>query len=86
MNWECDAAQPIDEFLREWRRASADRSYQPHGGDSSHHAASRFVAALDALAESHTGTAIVVSHGGVTTDGLRTLLRRFDSCAHSLRP
>ena len=84
MNWECDAAQPIDEFLREWRRASADRSYQPRGGDSSRHAASRFVAALDALAESHTGTAIVVTHGGVTTDGLRTLLG--DSTLRALAP
>ena len=84
MNWECDAAQPIDEFLREWRTASADRSYEPRGGDSSHHAGSRFVAALDALAGSHSGTAIVVTHGGVTTDALRTLVG--DSTLRALAP
>jgi broad specificity phosphatase PhoE len=84
MNWECDAAQPIDEFLREWRKASVDRSYRPRGGDSSRHAASRFVAVLDALAESHSGTAIVVTHGGVTTDALRTLVG--DSTVRALAP
>ena len=84
MNWECAPEQPIDEFLREWRRASADRSYEPRGGDSSHHAASRFVGALDAIAESHSGSAIVVTHGGVTTDALRTLLG--DATLRSLAP
>ena len=84
MNWECDVEQPIEEFLREWRRASADRSYEPRGGDSSHHAASRFVATLDALAESHSGTAIVVTHGGVTTDALRTLVG--DAALRALAP
>jgi probable phosphoglycerate mutase len=84
MNWECAPAQPIDEFLREWRRASADRSYEPRSGDSSHRAASRFVGALDALAESHSGSAIVVTHGGVTTDALRTLLG--DATLRSLAP
>ena len=31
-------------------------------------------AALGDLASTHTGTAIVVTHGGVTTDALRTLV------------
>ena len=84
MNWDCDAPQPLDEFLREWRRASVDRSYEPRAGDSSHNAASRFVAALDALAASHSGTAIVVTHGGVTTDALRTLFG--DSPLRTLAP
>ena len=84
MNWECDAAQPIDEFLREWRRASADRSYEPPLGGSSHRAGAHFVAALDALAECLSGTAIVVTHGGVTTDALRTLLG--DAALRALAP
>jgi broad specificity phosphatase PhoE len=72
MNWTLGSR---DEFFDEWRKASADRSYVPRYGDSSSAAASRFLAALDDLAAAHAdGTAVVVSHGGVTTDALRTLL------------
>jgi broad specificity phosphatase PhoE len=75
MNWDDPLAESIDDFLRDWRSATADPTYVPWSGDSSTEAASRFLAALDDLARAHpTGTAIVVSHGGVTTDLLRTLL------------
>jgi broad specificity phosphatase PhoE len=75
MNWDDPLAESIDDFLGDWRSATADRTYVPRSGDSSAEAASRFLAALDDLAMAHpTGTAIVVAHGGVTTDMLRTLL------------
>jgi hypothetical protein len=75
MNWDDPLAESVEDFLRDWRVASADRAYVPRSGDSSAEAASRFLAALDDLAITHpTGTAILVAHGGVTTDALRTLL------------
>jgi len=74
-NWEGPDTQALDEFLDEWRRASDDRSFVPRGGDSSVAAAARFLAALDDLVAAHPrGATVVVSHGGVTTDTLRTLL------------
>jgi broad specificity phosphatase PhoE len=75
MNWGDSLAESIEDFLEDWRTASADRAYVPRSGDSSFGAASRFLEALDDLAAAHpSGTAIVVAHGGVTTDVLRTLL------------
>jgi broad specificity phosphatase PhoE len=72
MNWEGDGT--LEEFLEDWRRASTDRGYVPAHGDSSRAAADRFLAALDDIAAAAPGTTVVVGHGGVTTDALRTLL------------
>src|SRR3954447_12998748 len=72
MNWEGDAS--LEDFLVEWRRASGDRTYVPVLGDSSAAAADRFLAALDDIASGAAGAVVVVGHGGVTTDALRTLL------------
>jgi probable phosphoglycerate mutase len=75
MNWTDSESQSIEEFDHDWKLASDDRSYQPRSGDSSTAAAERFLAVLDELAATHLdGVAIVVAHGGVTTDALRTLL------------
>lgn len=76
MSWDGEALMPHEEFLEEWRRASADRSYAPRGGDSSECAADRFLGALRELArEAADGDVVaVVTHGGVTVDALRTLL------------
>jgi len=76
MNWEGPHVESIDEFLQDWQRASADRSYVPGSGDSSEQAAGRFLAALaDIGYTTHTsGLVVVVAHGGVTVDVLRTLL------------
>lgn len=72
LNWD---GGPFDRFAEDWRRTSSDRSFVPRTGDSSHDAADRFVAALDDLAAAHAeGVAVVVAHGGVTVDVLRTLL------------
>ena len=72
MNWE--GGETIDDFLDRWGRASAERSFVPEGGDSSADAARRFLAALEDITTESTRTAVVVAHGGVTTDTLRTLL------------
>ena len=74
MNWD-GVGSGLDEFLREWGRATSDRSYVPPGGDSSEAAAGRFLGALGDLAGSSPGEAlVVVAHGGVTVDALRSLL------------
>jgi broad specificity phosphatase PhoE len=75
MNWAGD--EDLADFLDDWHRASADRSFVPRSGDSSAVAGQRFVACLrDIAAEpasTDAATAVVVTHGGVTVDGLRTM-------------
>lgn len=74
MSW-AGGGQSLDEFLAEWRRASEDRSLVPQGGDSSEQAAHRFLLALTELTESGgAGDVVVVAHGGVTVDAMRTVL------------
>ena len=74
MNWD-DTAIDLDGFLSEWKRASADRTYQPTNGDSASEAARRFTAALADIEElTGEGTIVVVAHGGVTVDTLRSLV------------
>jgi broad specificity phosphatase PhoE len=74
--WDPGATLTLEEFLEEWERSTVDRDYAPAGGDSSRQAARRFRSFLEELASSHddTETAVVVSHGGVTTDLLRDVL------------
>ena len=73
MNW--DGSEPIERFLDDWHRASADRDYTPRSGDSSRAAGARFVDAITDHATRRTDqTFVVVAHGGVTTDALRTLI------------
>ncbi len=76
MNWGDDPRMSLDDFLAEWRQSSSDRTFVPRFGDSSERAAYRF---LDALREFVAEAAddediIVVAHGGVTVDCLRTLV------------
>jgi len=74
MNWEGEDAQPLADFLADWERATHDRAYVPASGNSSAVAGARFIAALDDLARRRLqGTVIVVAHGGVTVDALRTI-------------
>lgn len=75
MNWgDIPDWQTLDAFLVEWRRAMAERDWQPASGDSSRVAGERFVSLLDDLTAAHAGTHLaVVAHGGVTVDALRTL-------------
>ena len=74
MNW--DGSIALEDFLDDWERAAADRSFRPRIGDSSDDAADRFLAALDDIAAGVTdgSTTVVVAHGGVTVDALRTIL------------
>jgi broad specificity phosphatase PhoE len=74
MNWDDESEIGLDGFLAEWQRASRDRTYRPTVGDSSSDAAERFVAALVAIGRTtRKGTVVVVAHGGVTVDSLRTV-------------
>jgi broad specificity phosphatase PhoE len=75
MNWDDPGLQSFEAFLDDWRRASADRAHVPSSGDSSEEAGHRFLEALTDLAAAHDGGAVVVvAHGGVTVDLLRTLV------------
>ena len=76
MNWgDVPPGQPLDAFLREWARATADRDFVPASGESSRTAGARLLAALDDLAATGPGERLVlVTHGGVTVDLLRTLV------------
>jgi len=73
MDWDDGSNIGLDEFLTEWQRATDDRSYQPSAGDSSVDAADRFIAALAELERGNAGVVVVVAHGGVTVDALRTI-------------
>ncbi len=70
MNW--DGARPKEEFLRDWMTTVADRDFIPPCGDSSRAAAERLRACL--IDVKNPGPAVLVTHGGVTVDLLRTLI------------
>ena len=71
LNW--DGLQTFDAFLADWDRSSRDRNFTPSNGDSSCSAGERMRAFLSGLC-GRPGPVAAVSHGGVTTDLLRTLL------------
>jgi len=73
MNWDTDSGLTLDEFLTDWQRATDHRDYQPLIGDSSNDASGRFIAALVDLERDVTDVVVVVAHGGVTVDVLRTI-------------
>jgi broad specificity phosphatase PhoE len=71
LNW--DGSQPFDSFLALWDRTTQDRDFVPANGDSSRQAGARLQAFLADLPAVPWPVA-VVTHSGVTTDLLRTLL------------
>lgn len=73
MNWDDDASIGLDDFLTEWQRATDHRTHQPAVGDSSIDAGSRFLDALLDLEHHDAEVVVVVAHGGVTVDALRTI-------------
>ena len=73
MNWDNDSGISLAEFLTDWQRATHHRDYQPLIGDSSNDASARFIAALVNLERGETDVVVVVAHGGVTVDVLRTI-------------
>ncbi len=73
MNWDDEDRLSLDAFLAEWTAATVERSYQPAVGDSSIDAADRFIAALLDLEGGDARVVVVVTHGGVTVDTLRTV-------------
>ncbi|MDQ3484267.1 MAG: histidine phosphatase family protein [Actinomycetota bacterium] len=76
MNWHDADEQTLDGFLGEWHRSSDDRSFVPRLGNSSFEAADRFITAMRelALSEEDGAEVVLVTHGGVTVDALRSLL------------
>jgi broad specificity phosphatase PhoE len=71
MNW--DTSLTLEEFRTEWDRSTLDPDYVPRHGDSSRQAGQRLRSFLLDLA-AEPGPVAATSHGGVTTDLLRTLL------------
>jgi broad specificity phosphatase PhoE len=71
LNW--DGSQPYEAFAALWARTTSDRDFTPPGGGSSRQAGARLQAFLAGLPGT-SGPFAVVTHGGITTDLLRTLL------------
>jgi broad specificity phosphatase PhoE len=85
INWPGEPHQSREAFLRDWVHSTAHRDLQPAWGDSSRAAGARFAAFLDERRERLTdGRLIVVAHGGVTVDLIRTLFG--DNLVRSLAP
>ncbi len=73
INWWSEDDQSRQEFREDWVRSTADRDYQPRFGDSSRAAGERFAAFLTECRERiPDGRVLIVSHGGVTIDLVRT--------------
>ena len=71
LNW--DGSQAFDAFLADWDRSTKDRDLLLGNGESSRSAGERLRVFLASLAGAR-GPVAAVSHGGLTTDLLRTLL------------
>jgi broad specificity phosphatase PhoE len=71
LNW--DGCQPFEAFLAVWAETARDRDLLPAGGESSRQAAARLQGFLAGL-PGRSGPVAAVTHGGVTTELLRTLL------------
>ena len=71
VNW--DGSSTFEAFLHNWERSVRNRDFVPPGGDSSRQAGERMRAFLQDLT-GQQGTVVAVTHGGITTDLLRTLL------------
>jgi broad specificity phosphatase PhoE len=75
MNWgDHGTDQTLDEFLRDWARASTDRLWTPPTGTSSLDTGRRMLAALTDVVQRGARRALAVTHGGATVDLLRELL------------
>jgi broad specificity phosphatase PhoE len=72
LNW--DGCQTFDDFLADWERSTRDRDFVLRNGESSRSAAERMLAFLGGQI-GQPGPVAAVSHGGVTTDLLRTVLQ-----------
>jgi broad specificity phosphatase PhoE len=71
LNW--DGRQPFGAFLAVWAETARDRDLLPAGGESSRQAAARLQGFLADL-RGRSGPVAAVTHGGVTTELLRSLL------------
>ena len=71
LNW--DGSQTFGAFLADWDRSTKNRDLMLGNGESSRSAGERLRVFLASLTGA-SGPVAVVSHGGVTTDLLRTLL------------
>lgn len=73
-NWGEDPLQSWQDFLSDWYKASEDREYQPHIGDSSIAAGKRLETALSTYENPHFEHVVLVTHGGIITDWLRNFV------------
>ncbi len=71
VNWE--GAGTFEEFLDNWRRSVLDRDFVPPAGESSRQTGERMRRFLLDLSPKQ-GSVVAVTHGGATTDLLRTLV------------
>ena len=71
LNW--DGSQTLDAFVADWSRSTQDRDFVLGNGESSRSAGERMLAFVGDLT-GRSGPVAVFTHGGVTTDLLRTLV------------
>ncbi len=71
LNW--DGTETFDAFLEAWKRSTHDRDFVLGNGESSRSAGARMRTFVGDLIR-RPGPVAAISHGGVTTDLLRTLL------------
>ena len=71
--WNWDENQAFESFMADWDRSAQDRDFTLSNGESSRSAGERMRAFVADLS-GRPGAVAAVSHGGVTTDLLRTLL------------
>jgi broad specificity phosphatase PhoE len=71
--WNWDGTQSFEAFLADWAHSARDRDFTPGNGESSRSAGERMRAFVAGLSGG-PGPVAAVSHGGATTDLLRTLL------------
>ena len=70
MNWGNNPGQSIQDFLKEWRKASINRSWKPSSGDSAMIASKRFKKVILSKLKNTKRGLILVSHGGIISDYL----------------
>jgi len=71
--WNWDGTQGFEAFIADWNRSTRDRDFTLGNGESSRSAGERMRAFVARLSGG-SGPVAAVSHGGATTDLLRTLL------------
>lgn len=74
MNWGSISDQPLDEFLKEWEYSNYHRDFKPKAGLSSNESSKNILELIkEIIKKGNSENILLVTHGGVISDLLRTL-------------